>query len=97
MMGNLDITCNAYADGNLIGELCMSKGGVDWRPANKRTRTYSWEKFAELLERGKVPAPRRRRARKSSRKTPKRRKVASTGARRRSTRSARSRSFDTSR
>ncbi len=72
-LGNVDITCRAYSNGVKIGTLRLSKGTVDWMPARATVniRRLSWERFAELLERGTVPRlPRKRttRKRKTARK-----------------------------
>jgi|GEM_PF-1186104 len=63
-LGNVDITCRAYSDGVLIGTLRISKGTVDWNPARKsvNVKRFSWERFAELLERGTIPRADRKRA-----------------------------------
>jgi hypothetical protein len=38
-------------DGELMGRLQISKGTVDWVPANKQLRRrMSWRKFAQLME-----------------------------------------------
>lgn len=48
---NTDLTVVVKSDGNKLGELRISKGTVDWRPA-KRQRSISmrWETFARLIE-----------------------------------------------
>ena len=38
-------------DGELIGRLLVSKGSVDWAPANKQLRhRLRWKQFARLME-----------------------------------------------
>lgn len=38
-------------DGELIGRLLVSRGSVDWAPANKKLRhRMGWAKFAKLME-----------------------------------------------
>jgi hypothetical protein len=38
-------------DGELMGRLLLSKGSVDWAPANKQLRhRMSWRRFAQLME-----------------------------------------------
>jgi hypothetical protein len=54
---NTDAELVARSDGAIIGRLLVSKGGVDWWPANaqKRHYTMTWEKFRDAMERdGKV-------------------------------------------
>lgn len=47
---NTDITFTIYSDNKMIGELSISKGGLDWRPSRRRKAvTVTWEKFAGLL------------------------------------------------
>lgn len=47
---NVDATISAWSDGEKLGELRISKGGVDWKPAHKRTvKSFSWEELAERL------------------------------------------------
>lgn len=46
-----DVAFIVQSDGVLLGELTVSKGSIDWRPANKRkARKISWEKFAAMME-----------------------------------------------
>jgi hypothetical protein len=56
-MGNVDIICHPRSDGKKLGRLKLSKGGVDWVPAGNSVnkRTLTWEKFADLLQRGVIP------------------------------------------
>jgi hypothetical protein len=38
-------------DGELMGRLLVSKGSVDWAPANKKLRhRLGWRQFARLME-----------------------------------------------
>jgi hypothetical protein len=47
---NVDAKITAWSGGDKLGELTISQGGVDWKPAHKRSaKSYSWEKLAELL------------------------------------------------
>lgn len=47
---NVDATITAWSDNKKLGELRISQGGVDWKPAHKRAvKSFSWEKLAELL------------------------------------------------
>jgi hypothetical protein len=48
---NSDFTFVVYSDGVKLGELLVSKGSVDWWPANRRTGIKkTWEAFARLME-----------------------------------------------
>jgi hypothetical protein len=40
-----------YSDDALLGRLLVSKGGVDWWPANNKKFhwTMGWEKFADVM------------------------------------------------
>ncbi len=49
---NADVTIAVKSDGKLLGELLVSRGSVDWRPARHQYSVrLSWEKFARLMER----------------------------------------------
>jgi hypothetical protein len=65
-MGNVDITCHPKSNGRKLGTLELSKGSVDWTPRRNsvNVRTFTWEKFAALLERGQVPPIKKGRPRK---------------------------------
>jgi hypothetical protein len=46
-----DVRFTIKSAGAKLGELRISKGSVDWWPANKQSPvSLSWEKFAQLLE-----------------------------------------------
>ena len=46
-----DVRFTIKSDGVQLGELRISKGGLDWRPANKQAYiSLTWEQFARLLE-----------------------------------------------
>ncbi len=39
------------SDGELLGRLLVSRGSVDWAPANKQLRhRMNWRRFARLME-----------------------------------------------
>lgn len=40
------------SDGSKLGSLLVSKGNIEWLPANKSVNKYrlSWEKFAAVME-----------------------------------------------
>jgi hypothetical protein len=38
-------------DDELLGHLYLSRGSLDWRPANKqKVKRVSWRKFGDLME-----------------------------------------------
>jgi hypothetical protein len=46
-----DVVFTVWSDGAKLGELQVSKGTLDWKPANRRRVTsLRWERFAELME-----------------------------------------------
>ena len=48
---NSDVVFTVYSDGSLLGELKISRGSVDWRPANKqKVIRRRWEWFARVME-----------------------------------------------
>jgi hypothetical protein len=48
-----DVRFTIKSDGAKLGELHISKGAVDWWPANKKSKvSFTWERFARLLESG---------------------------------------------
>lgn len=50
-IANVDVRFLVNSDGVLLGELKISKGSLDWRPAKHQySRRLSWEKFASLIE-----------------------------------------------
>ncbi len=49
---NTDLTVIVHSDGQRLGELAVSKGTIDWRPARKHAPVrLRWERFADLMER----------------------------------------------
>lgn len=47
---NSDVSFVVQSDGVTLGQLTVSKGSIDWRPANKRKATkMTWERFASLM------------------------------------------------
>jgi len=47
---NVDATLVVRSDGKKLGELHISKGTVDWKPAGKKTAAYiTWEDFSNML------------------------------------------------
>jgi hypothetical protein len=50
---NSDVEFTIYSDDRRLGVLSISRGSIDWRPANKRTPIRRrWEWFAEVMESG---------------------------------------------
>ena len=48
---NTDLVVTVKSDGVQLGELSISKGTIDWRPAkHHRPITLEWETFARLIE-----------------------------------------------
>lgn len=47
-----DIQFTVKSDGGMLGTLLISKGNVEWVPANHsvRKRRLSWERFADLMQ-----------------------------------------------
>jgi hypothetical protein len=47
---NTDVTLHVWSDDELLGELKVSRGSIDWRPGRHQT-TYSleWEQFDQLI------------------------------------------------
>lgn len=47
---NADVVFAVKSDGEKLGELRVSKGTIDWRPANKqRIVALTWEQFDKLM------------------------------------------------
>lgn len=52
-----DVVFDIKSDGSKIGSLLISKGNIEWKPANNsvKKRRLTWEKFAQVMEsEGKV-------------------------------------------
>lgn len=48
---NADVVFEVFGDDQKLGELRISKGGVDWYPCSaKLARSFTWERFGRLLE-----------------------------------------------
>ena len=52
-LGNSDTVYHVFADGEKLGELRISRGGVDWWPrdAKRHGELLTWEQFAARMER----------------------------------------------
>ena len=51
-----DVEFEIKSDGHKLGSLLISKGNIEWKPANasKRHHRLTWEKFAEFMEEKKI-------------------------------------------
>lgn len=47
-----DIKFTVKSDGGMLGSLLVSKGNIEWIPANNsvRKRRLTWERFAQMME-----------------------------------------------
>jgi hypothetical protein len=54
---NTDIDVRVWSDGQLLGQVHISRGSIDWRPTYaKRRYQLSWENFDQLMtEHGRRP------------------------------------------
>ena len=52
VVAHKDIEVSVRSDGSKLGTLLISKGNIEWLPANKSVNKYrlSWEKFAAVKE-----------------------------------------------
>jgi hypothetical protein len=57
-IANADLSVKVRSDDQLLGELLISRGSVDWRPRNRhRVFRLRWEQFDSLMqERGRERA-----------------------------------------
>jgi hypothetical protein len=48
---NKDLVVEIRSDDELLGNLHISRGSIDWAPANTTTRgrTLTWERFDEVM------------------------------------------------
>ena len=45
-----DVTVSIWSDDDLLGELRISRGSIDWRPGHHQSVwTMEWERFDELM------------------------------------------------
>ena len=55
---NTDVEFSVIDGGKKLGELHISKGGIEWFPNNARySRVISWKKFAEYMDDRKIRKP----------------------------------------
>jgi hypothetical protein len=47
-----DVVVEVKKDGEMLGKLLVSKGNIEWLPANHSVNKFrmSWSKFAEMME-----------------------------------------------
>ena len=47
---NADVVINVWSDDELLGELRVSRGSIDWRPGRHHTVfTMEWERFDDEM------------------------------------------------
>jgi hypothetical protein len=47
---NADVTVSVWSDDELLGDLLVSRGTIDWRPGHHQTIfSMEWERFDELM------------------------------------------------
>jgi hypothetical protein len=56
---NTDAVFKIWSDDELLGELRVSRGSIDWRGGRRRRSTWlPWERFDELMqEHGRLESP----------------------------------------
>ena len=47
---NVDVEFEVRSDGDLMGKVQISRGGIDWTPFKSHPRTATWEQFAAWME-----------------------------------------------
>jgi hypothetical protein len=47
---NVDVEFEVRSDGDLLGKVQISRGGIDWMPFKSHPRTATWEQFANWME-----------------------------------------------
>jgi hypothetical protein len=57
-IGNVDIEIAVRRDGKAFGKVKISKGTIDWMPANKSKTAYylDWAEFAKFMAEAGHPA-----------------------------------------
>ena len=47
---NADVVVNVWSDDELLGELRISRGTIDWRPGHHQAIfTMEWERFDDMM------------------------------------------------
>ena len=47
---NVDVEFEVRVDGDLMGEVEISRGGIDWMPFKSHPRAATWEQFVAWME-----------------------------------------------
>jgi hypothetical protein len=47
---NVDVEFEVRSDGELMGKVQISRGGIDWMPFKSHPRAATWEQFAAWME-----------------------------------------------
>lgn len=48
---NTDVTIHVWSDDELLGELRISRGSIDWRPGRRQhVWSMEWERFDEAMQ-----------------------------------------------
>jgi hypothetical protein len=47
---NVDVEFEVRSDGELLGKVQISRGGIDWMPFKSHPRAATWEQFAAWME-----------------------------------------------
>lgn len=48
---NADVTVHVWSDEELLGELRISRGTIDWRPGRRQyIWAMEWERFDEMMQ-----------------------------------------------
>ncbi|WP_424218002.1 hypothetical protein [Thauera humireducens] len=58
LVGNKDLEVEVKHDGAKLGTLLISKGNIEWLPANNHVNKHrmTWKQFAQIMEREGAPA-----------------------------------------
>jgi hypothetical protein len=51
VVAHKDVEIHVHTAGGKLGKLLVSRGNIEWRPANKSVKKHrlSWERFASLM------------------------------------------------
>ena len=53
---NADVSVSVWSDDELLGELRISRGSLDWRPGRHQSAwSMEWERFDEVIARQRAP------------------------------------------
>ena len=48
---NVDATISVWSGDKKLGELHISQGTLDWKSARRKSKSFSWERLAAILNR----------------------------------------------